>query len=310
MDTEKLSRAEVALDVAGLTHVGRVRQRNEDQYLVATLQRSLLVRDTSIKAEALRWLPAASDGTVLLVADGMGGAEDGDVASSVAVRAIGEYLCSLPQLADGPSASVRLRAGTLPGVREGLESALVEGDAEVRRAAAEADLSEEMGTTVTIAYLLWPLLYVAHAGDSRCYLYRGGLLRQLTTDHTLAQKFAEHSSLPIDEDSPWHHALWNVLGGGAADALQPEVRRVALEPEDVVLLCSDGLTKHVSDVEIGQVLAARPAAADGCGSLVAAANEGGGSDNVTVVIAQRRQGGRQVAPTPEGPTRIRGARGG
>ena len=69
----------------------------------------------------------------------------------------------------------------LPGVRAGLESALVEGDAEVRRAAARTELSEEMGTTVTIAYLLWPLLYVAHAGYSRCYLFHQDKLEQLTT---------------------------------------------------------------------------------------------------------------------------------
>lgn len=305
METTELHREEVALDVAGLTHVGQQRQRNEDQYLIATLQRSLLVRDTSIKAEALRWLPASSDGTVLLVADGMGGADDGDVASSVAVRAIGEYLCNLPQLADGGARSARGQRGTLPGVRAGLESALVEGDAEVRRAAARTELSEEMGTTVTIAYLLWPLLYVAHAGDSRCYLFHHGALEQLTTDHTLAQKFREHSSMPIDEDSPWHHALWNVLGGGVAGGLQPEIRREALEAEDVVLLCSDGLTKHVSDAEVAAVLAQRPAAADACAELVARANAGGGSDNITVVVAQRAGVRRREQFTVEGPTRIR-----
>lgn len=308
MDGTKLQRVEVELDVAGLTHVGRERQRNEDQYLIATLQRSLLVRDTSIKAEALRWLPAASDGTVLLVADGMGGTDDGDVASSVAVRAIGEYLCNLPQLAGGTPSSVRARQGTLPGVREGLESALVEGDAEVRRAAAQTALSEEMGTTVTIAYLLWPLLYVAHAGDSRCYLFRAGELEQITTDHTLAQKFREHSSLPIGEDSPWHHALWNVLGGGQAGALEPEIHRLLLEPDDVVLLCSDGLTKHVSDQAMAEAVAGEPTSADACARLVTLANEGGGSDNVTVVVARRRHGDHRATATLEGPTRIRSPR--
>jgi serine/threonine protein phosphatase PrpC len=308
MDTDNLQRSDIALDVAGLTHVGRQRQRNEDQYLIATLQRSLLVQDTSIKAEALRWLPAASDGMVLLVADGMGGADGGDVASSVAVRAVGEYLCNLPQLADPGTAAVRGRAGTLPGVREGLESALVEGDAEVRRAAAGTDLSEDMGTTVTIAYLLWPLLYVAHAGDSRCYLFRRGALRQLTTDHTLAQKFSEHSSLPIDDDSPLHHALWNVLGGGAQSALKPEIRRVVLEADDVVLLCSDGLTKHVSDAAIAEVIAARTASAEACATLLSRANEDGGSDNITVVVAKRQGADRAAAVSVEGPTRIRPAR--
>jgi protein phosphatase len=114
--------------------------------------------------------------------------------------------------------------------------------------------------------------------------------------------------LPIDDDSPLHHALWNVLGGGAQSALKPEIRRVALEADDVVLLCSDGLTKHVSDAQIAEVIAAGPAAAEACAALVSRANDDGGSDNITVVVAQRQIADRCAAISVEGPTRIRAPR--
>lgn len=306
LDTEPMNRrVEVDLDVAGLTHVGKERLRNEDQFLIARLQRSLVVENTSIKADALQWLPSSAEGTLLLVADGMGGAGGGDVASAVAVQAIGDYLCNVLPWVDArqPVSQPRL---TIPGVRLGLEEALIEGDAEVRRAAADPEHSPQMGTTTTMAYILWPFLYVAHVGDSRAYLYRAETKRlsQLTTDHTLAERLREQTNMVVDDGSPLHHALWNALGGGDHGELDPEVRRNELQLDDVVLLCSDGLTKHVTDKEITQVLRAGGSAADICAQLVGMANDGGGSDNTTAVVAQRKQT-TPARPGLEGPTQFR-----
>jgi len=278
---------EISLDAAGLTHVGRERSRNEDQFLVARLERNLRVMSTSVRDVAPMMSPPR-DGTLLLVADGMGGGADGDVASSVAVRSVIQtVITALPwsgSLEGPPSgASIPTPQSTLPGVRRGLTSALVEGDVAVRREAARTGTDKPMGTTLTVAYIQWPYLYVAHVGDSRAYLWRGKELLQLTTDHTLAEKLKERTDITIDDSSPWHHVLWNALGAGETSAVEPEVHRHQLEEGDVLMLCSDGLTKHVEDRVIGLTLDASTAAGDACERLVNLANVDGGTDNITVV---------------------------
>lgn len=298
------------MDVAGLTHVGRERRRNEDQFLIARLERNLHVESTSVE-EAAGLLPGSTEGTVILVADGMGGTSAGDLASAVAVKAIAGYVCNVLPWADARTRRStedetprrRQTEPTIPGMRIGLSNALVEGDAEVRRA-ADTHGKKGMGTTLTLGYLQWPQLYVAHAGDSRCYLLRGTQLSQLTTDHTLAEKLrAQAAHLEIDDSSPWHHVLWNALGGGEYASIEPEVHRTELSVGDTLLLCSDGLTKHVSDAEITATLRAAPDATRACEVLVNKALEGGGSDNITVVVARSRA--RQDPYDGDEPTRVR-----
>lgn len=290
------------LDVAGLTHVGKIRGHNEDQFLIASLERRLRLIDTSVKAQALQWLPTATAGTLLIVADGMGGLAGGDVASSVAVRAIGDYLCNVLPIATLPSGDDE--RVSLLGVRVGLQAAIAAGEARVRAAATEERLDPDMGTTLTMAYVVWPHLYVAHAGDSRFYLSREGALRRLTTDHTLAEKLRERANIEVDDNSPWHHALWNMVGGRQSD-VEPEVHRLTLEDDDVLLLCSDGLTKHVSDDDIQSVIAASATAADACAELVARANAAGGSDNITVALARRASPPARASRRFEGPTQVK-----
>jgi protein phosphatase len=178
------------------------------------------------------------------------------------------------------------RRGSLPGVREQLSSALAAGDTTVRSAGAKSG-TPHMGTTLTMALVMGQALYVAHVGDTRCYLLRSGELRCLTTDHTMAQRIAEASREPLGADSQLHHILWNALGA-TEDLPQPEISRLSLEPADVLLLCSDGLTKHVPDAQITRVLAENAPTGARCQRLVELANAGGGSDNVTVVIADLR----------------------
>lgn len=285
--------ARVKLDVAGRTDLGLEREINQDQYFIATLHRKLEVWDTSLPPESRGWLPPSTDGTLLVVADGMGGTEGGEIASSVAVRSVSEYVCNVMPWVDAKqremdavadSGRVPLRA-SIPGVRTGLHHALVQGDSDVRNAAVSAG-GGDMGTTVTLAYLLWPLLYVAHVGDSRCYLMRAGELIQLTTDHTLAEKMRQRTEVEIDESSPWHHILWNALGGGEYAAIEPEVHRHDLELGDVVLVCSDGLTKHATDEEIVTALRAADTADQACERLIAMANADGGTDNTTAVVVR------------------------
>ena len=205
------------IDAAGSTDVGRVRPLNEDAYLIATLQRSMVVHDASPEA-ARGWLPGSSAGTLLMVADGMGGQGGGEVASRVAVNAVASYLLNVmawPTAQAGVPAAPESPSSL--GVSDQLSCALVVGDSTVKTTAVNT-ATPRMGTTLTMALVLWPDLYVAHVGDTRCYLWRSGHLRRLTTDHTVAQRVLESATEPVQIASQLHHTLWNSLGGSARDS--------------------------------------------------------------------------------------------
>jgi serine/threonine protein phosphatase PrpC len=263
----------------GATNVGRQRDRNEDAFFVGSLRRDMLVEHTNLFADPPSWFNGVSEGWLLIVADGMGGQGSGDLASRTALTAVLDYLCN-----GMPWVAPRTRQESLPGVREELAEAVSVGESNVREAATRPNASAKMGTTLTMAYVLWPHLYLAHVGDSRCYLLRGGQLTRLTTDHTVAERLAEEGVSGMDENSPWRHVLWNALGATEGLA-QPEISRIELAEGDEVLLCSDGLTCHVHDRELLDYLGA-PAVEQSCERLIEAANAAGGSDNITVVVAR------------------------
>ena len=283
----RMETGQVRLDVAGATDVGRKRSRNEDAYLIATLQRSIVVHDASPEA-ARGWLAGESAGTLMIVADGMGAQGGGHIASQVAVSTIAGYLLNVMPWTNlrsqGPAG--RETSASLPGVRDQLSSAILAGDATVKQTGAQT-ASPKMGTTLTLAFVCWPMLYVTHVGDSRCYLFRSGMLTRLTTDHTVAQKLNDDGIAPLDPESLLNNVLCNSLGANEA-APQPQIWKQNLALGDILLLCSDGLTKHVSDDEIGAVLGSGEASAVQCGRLIQHANERGGSDNITAVIANGR----------------------
>jgi protein phosphatase len=280
-----MPQAAVRIDAAGLTDTGRARPVNEDSFLIATLQRSLVVHEASPAARG--WFTGEPAGTLLVVADGMGGQGGGDVASKVGVDTVVTYLLnsmpwkSLPASPDAPRTS-------LTGVSDALSSALVAGDETVKSAGARSG-APHMGTTLTMAFVLWPTLYIAHVGDTRCYLLRSGQLQRLTTDHTVAQQIADISAKPVEAASHLHHVLWNCLGG--SDELpRPEVARHELQLGDVLLLCSDGLTKHLDDRRLVDVLGAGGPCAARAKQLVELANQAGGTDNITAIVAEALPG--------------------
>jgi protein phosphatase len=145
-----------------------------------------------------------------------------------------------------------------------------------------------MGTTLTVAYVSDNVLYVAHAGDSRCYLYRGGKLERLTRDHTFVETLVSQGVL--DPEQAAHHNMRNVLTnavGGNSTGVEPEVHKHLIAPGDLVLLCSDGLSEMLSDQDIAGQLAVPGATPEAsCRALVDAANARGGTDNITVVLAR------------------------
>jgi serine/threonine protein phosphatase PrpC len=278
----------------GGTHVGRRRARNEDAFFVGKLQRTVFAQDTSLTDRQAAWMTGASEGWLLMVADGMGGQGSGDLASRAAVVAVLDYLCNVMPWVVGNA--VEPAAFGL-GVREHLARAVSIGEWTVRQEATGPDASEHMGTTLTLAYILWPHLYVAHVGDSRCYLLRGGHLKRLTTDHTVAERLAGEGVSDIDSSSPWHHMLWNALGADEAQA-QPEISHIELDEQDQVLLCSDGLTRHVDDRLLRECLVAGMPVDESADRLIGAANEAGGSDNITVIVARFQSATEAARPLP------------
>lgn len=246
----------------------------------------MLVEQTTLPLQSQQWLIGGSEGTILVVADGMGGHRGGAIASSMAVNTIADYMCNvMPWVARHSQGEEGRAHESLHGVRSVLASALVEGQSQIHRAEDQAGRKHNMGTTLTMAYVLWPTLYVAHAGDSRCYLFRGGQLEQVTKDHTIAQQLVDQGLASATDASRWRHVLWNALGGSDAE-LKPEVDRRHLANGDAILLCSDGLNNHVSDEQIREALQTGEPAASVCKRLVDTANAAGGSDNITVVCAR------------------------
>ena len=167
------------------------------------------------------------------------------------------------------------------------KAALRDADASVYGAAANDPSLRGMGTTLTLAYGVGSVLFVAHVGDSRCYLLRTGVLHQLTRDDTVVQDLLERGVVsPSDAaEHSLRHMITNVVGGHAP-GVRTEVHRLTLEPGDSVLLCTDGLTNMLPTVRIQGVLESGLAPEQACAELIRLANEEGGEDNVTVVVAR------------------------
>jgi serine/threonine protein phosphatase PrpC len=273
------------IDCYGLSDVGKVRPVNEDQFLIADLDKSLLIHQTSLSHKDHTRLFGGSQGKLLLVADGMGGHTQGQRASAVAVQSLERYvLNTMPWF-------FRLEADREADLAQELKAALEECQKCIEVDALSSAERRGMGTTLTMAYILWPRLYVVHAGDSRCYLLRGSRLEQITKDHTVAQQLVDRGALSAEEahGSHWSHVLWNCIGGGS-HGLHPDVYKATLRVGDTLLLCTDGLTARVPETQIQEVLGHGASAEQTCRHLVDAANTQGGPDNITVVVAHFRDG--------------------
>jgi protein phosphatase len=269
------------LDVAGRSDVGCVREHNEDTFVIADLARWLDVLDTNLPAPDAAKRVAGPRGTLMVVADGMGGHGGGEVASAVAVDVIAQFaLYAMPWMTQPDEAAEK-------ALLEQLGDAMTRCQERLERVAERKHIDQlAPGTTLTVAYALWPKLYVAHAGDSRLYLFRDRALVQITTDHTVGQALRDSGAIGTGP-SRFDHVLVNVVGGGR-ERVKAEAHAVTLRAGDRILLCSDGLTEHVSDESIADVLEAAPSAERACATLVEAAKAGGGHDNVTVVVAAFR----------------------
>ncbi|REJ81563.1 MAG: serine/threonine-protein phosphatase [Planctomycetota bacterium] len=269
------------IDCFGLTDIGCKREENQDQFLIAGLNKAMRVHQSSLSIDDNEMLLSESQGVLLLVADGMGGQAGGERASRLAVEGLATYLLD-----------------TMPWFFN-LDT---EGDEEARTALNEAIIRCQeklsfdakvhpdvhgMGTTITAAYVRWPRATIVHAGDSRCYLHHQGSLSQLTTDHTLAEQFSSTGAFrKVDlAETRWAHVLWNAVGSDMRE-VEPEVNQFELQMGDTLLLCTDGLMRHVEDPELTDALNTDHSSEKLCHELVDRAKSRGGRDNITVVVAR------------------------
>jgi protein phosphatase len=269
------------IDVFGLTDPGRVRTDNQDHFLIASLHKLLKVQRTSLPEPNLTDLVSETRGYLFLVADGVSSQPDGHVASGTALRTVAEYVTDFMDLYR------RVDSGTEKPFLEELARSVERSHAVLRKQAASDGSDERLATTLTMAAVLWPRAYLVQVGDSRCYRLRNGTLELLSQDQTIAQALVDSGALTPEEarKSPFRGILASAVGGPTAE---PMTTATDCRWDDVLLLCTDGLTRHVSDEEIESELRGIESAEASCRHLIDLAVERGGRDNVTVVIGRLR----------------------
>jgi serine/threonine protein phosphatase PrpC len=274
--------ARVQVDLGAATHQGHVRSANEDHYLVLRVGRALETLLTSLPATDL---PARAEEVAygLLVADGIGGAAGGELASRTAISLLVSLILHTPDwiLSTGQEATEAVMRRIAERYRR-IHAALRE------QGRADPDLSR-MGTTMTLAGSLGNSVIIGHIGDSRAYLLRDGRMCQLTRDHTLVQALLDMGQLTPEQAArhPCRHVLTASLGGGSQNC-EGDFHRAWLADGDQLLLCTDGLTNMVDAAGIMAILRQAASADEACKALVAAALANGGKDNVTVALARYR----------------------
>jgi serine/threonine protein phosphatase PrpC len=251
------------LQVGMATDPGRIRERNEDASLALHFM---------LAQHGQPPLPVG----LFAIADGMGGHVQGEQASALAVRLVARHIIDqvyLPLLADDDA--VTLRAP----INEVLEASMKIAHEAVRRHLPKA------GTTMTIALALGDGLYIAHVGDSRAYLGERDRLHLLTRDHSMAARLMEMGRTTSEEAAMQRNILYKALGQGPE--IEPDILYHDLNPGQYLLLCCDGLWDKVSDEEMSAIIQASPTPGIACKNLVTRANESGGEDNISVILAAR-----------------------
>lgn len=264
------------IELANLTDPGCVRERNEDYYCYFEPD-----EDEAFQAR----------GRLLVVADGMGGHEGGEIASGLAVDMVRNTWAN--------------ESGEPRGL---LLKALQNAQSAIQDYAREHPEFAGMGTTCTAVALIGDALYYAHVGDTRLYLIRSGAIQRLTHDHSLVQRLIDTGTLTEEEAAghPNRNVLLSALGMKGEVSVDLAEAGVPLEPGDTLLVCTDGLHGQVTDAELLDA-ATRHEPRDACRELVQLAKDRGGPDNITVQIVRlagpaKTRSGRVKKTRPEFPT--------
>jgi serine/threonine protein phosphatase PrpC len=246
---------------AGLTDIGMKRQRNEDNFFLY------------------------EDEQLYLVADGMGGHEAGEVASDLAVKTVADYFSRTKDDDDvtWPFKLDKARRFEEIRVATGIKLA----NLRITEAALQNPRQKSMGTTVVSLFFRKDLAYIAHVGDSRIYRVREGELEQMTEDHSLLNDYIKMGKLTPEEIENFPHKNVIVRALGMKDTVQVDVRAEKIRIGDIFLLCSDGLSGMVTDEELLRIMLENPEELQtACAKMIALANQNGGNDNITAVLAK------------------------
>jgi protein phosphatase len=275
-------RANIIVHVFGRTDVGRTREHNEDSFIVADLTTLNATLQPEVRTHTL-----GDRGSLFMVADGMGGAAAGEIASAMATEVVLNQLDLRWRQANDHEPETFARA---------LKAAAEAANARIHKYAVEHPEVRGMGTTATIAGLLGDTLYLAQVGDSRAYIIRNGEARQITKDQSLMQKLVEAGELTAEEAevSDRRNIILQALGPEPMVKVDLTSQRVSRG--DTLVLCSDGLSGQVRAAEIGRIVSEEPDLVAACRKLIDLANENGGPDNITVITA-RFEGDGLAAPS-------------
>ncbi|MCC6930324.1 MAG: serine/threonine-protein phosphatase [Gemmatimonadaceae bacterium] len=264
-------------DVFGLSHTGLVPEENQDRFIVARMRKVVDVTSTNLDRERLTARMHGGDAWLMAVADGVGGRAGGAEASSSAVESTLEYI--------GRATGCYHRFDAEEEARfiEKMEEAVMAAHKSLLSANGDSQWSP--ATTLTMVMLVVPRAYLVHVGDTRAYYLRGERLLQLTRDQTFGQYLLDTGAVSDEHvvESPMGRTLASAVG---SSEVHPTLGLIDLEAGDMLLLCSDGLTKHVPNDEVRRLLRSSATAREACEALVNAALSGGGSDNVSVVVAR------------------------
>jgi serine/threonine protein phosphatase PrpC len=273
---------ETFVSIACLTDVGRVRKNNQDAFIVTDLTEA---ESLSTSGELLK-RPVGMHGLLLAVADGMGGALAGDVASRIAIEQLGLQLIGASEKSPVPA---------------WLRQAIKAANREIRRVSGANPAYQGMGATMTAAVIHDSKAIIAQVGDSRGYLIREGHIQQVTKDQSLVQAMLDAGQLTEEAARDFHFRNVILKALGAEDEIEPAISVITLVRGDYLLLCSDGLSNKVGNVEMHDTILETESLAAACERLVALANERGGEDNITLVVA--RFDGESL-PTAEAASRV------
>jgi serine/threonine protein phosphatase PrpC len=265
------------LDVYGLTHPGKIRDENQDHFLVGSLRGRLNVRLSSLGTTDRLPIEEERVASFMMVADGVGGGKKGEQASRVTLEEVAQFITA--------GAGCYYRADEGEDFVQALQQAATRWHHAVREHAASDPTAFGMATTLTLFIGVWPWSYLLQVGDSRYYRYANGVLTQVSRDQTVAQALVDQGIMTktLSLQSPLSNVLASSIGGPQT---APVVTRIPNSWENVHLLCSDGLTKHVSDERIAERLGAMQSARQVCEDLLQDALEGGGTDNITILVGR------------------------
>lgn len=272
------------IDVWGLTHIGKVRKTNEDHFLIGSLKKQLDVKVTSLPSAQQLVGGDERIAFLAMIADGVGGRMAGEEASRMTLEEVTQYVAQ--------STNCYYQAD--PEAEEFidlLQEAALRSHEHIRERAKTDDGLRGMATTLTVFIGVWPWVYLLQVGDSRYYNYAHGALTQVTRDQTMAQELVDQGVMTRSAAfaSRWANVLSSSIGG---EQTAPVVTRIPNNWESVHVLCSDGLTKHVSDDRIAERISQMTSAKQACEALLQDALVDGGTDNITIII------GRSVKQAP------------